>query len=413
MAEPLVSNPPIPDSPSQRPPAGTDPSPKVSKRLVVCCDGTWQSLRNAHLTNISKLATAIKLDTPGPQGQRIPQIVYYDDGLGTRNRLERLLGGATGWGLDHAVEQAYRFLCLNWEPDDEIYLFGFSRGAYTVRSLAGLLYNCDLLLRENIDEIPAAIELYRDARRHPRGETSACFRKAKSWEGITGQRVLVTALCCFDTVGARGIPDLLPHLPIDKLFNRRHQFHNPQISPIIYRAFHACALDEHRATFPITPMEEHHTKPNQLRQMWFAGDHGCVGGGHPDQDPLAVISLNWMLDEMETAGLSLEVDRKKLASLSPAEDSLHPYPRNTGLLVRLKSAPRNEGPGASIHHTATARYVKHPRPQPPRSIPTGATILGTALLLLLTLSLFTALSGLLLGVAAGTFHHITSFAFGR
>ncbi|NER78506.1 MAG: DUF2235 domain-containing protein, partial [Leptolyngbya sp. SIO1D8] len=98
------------------------------KRLIVCCDGTWQKLDSAYPTNVVKLAQAIKpLDKMGVQ-----QVVYYDAGVGTGGGLDTLLGGGLGKGIDKNIEDAYLFLCLNYVSGDEIYLFGFSRGAYTV-----------------------------------------------------------------------------------------------------------------------------------------------------------------------------------------------------------------------------------------------------------------------------------------
>ena len=105
------------------------------KRLIVCCDGTWQKLANSCPTNVVKIAQAIK----PVASDGTPQIVFYDEGIGTGDEINRITGGAFGWGIDQNIQDAYRFLCLNYEAGDEIYLFGFSRGAYTVRSLAGLL----------------------------------------------------------------------------------------------------------------------------------------------------------------------------------------------------------------------------------------------------------------------------------
>lgn len=149
------------------------------KRLIVCCDGTWQKLTSPYPTNVVKIAEAIKPSC----SKGIPQVVFYDEGVGSGNMAEKLfaqgdkiLGGAFGIGIDNCIQDAYRFLSLNYEPGDEIYLFGFSRGAYTVRSLAGLIrcsggnllsQNPDesfggLLSLKNIREAPFVYDLYRD-----------------------------------------------------------------------------------------------------------------------------------------------------------------------------------------------------------------------------------------------------------
>ncbi|MEH2008448.1 DUF2235 domain-containing protein [Nostoc sp.] len=104
------------------------------KRLVICCDGTWQQLISPYPSNVVKLAQSVKpIARDG-----VTQIIFYDPGIGTES--QKVLGGATGLGIDRNIEDCYRFLSLNYVPGDEIYLFGFSRGAYTVRSLAGMIY---------------------------------------------------------------------------------------------------------------------------------------------------------------------------------------------------------------------------------------------------------------------------------
>lgn len=114
------------------------------KRLVICCDGTWQDLKSSYPSNIVKLTQGVKpIASDGT-----PQILFYDSGIGTEN--QKLLGGAAGVGIDANIQDGYRFLCLNYVPGDEIYLFGFSRGAYTVRSLAGMIYCSGLLERRYI-----------------------------------------------------------------------------------------------------------------------------------------------------------------------------------------------------------------------------------------------------------------------
>ena len=122
------------------------------KRLIVCCDGTWQKLSSRYPTNVVKMAQAIKPQATG----NILQIIFYDEGVGTGDKADRIFGGALGWGIDKNIQDAYRFLCLNYEQGDEIYLYGFSRGAYTVRSLAGLIYCSGLLARNKIRQAPRA-----------------------------------------------------------------------------------------------------------------------------------------------------------------------------------------------------------------------------------------------------------------
>lgn len=112
------------------------------RRLVVCSDGTWNRADAANPTNVVKLYRSVQSQADG-----VTQIPWYDPGVGTRNRLSAAVGGLTGLGLTQNIEDAYRFLVRNYEPGDELYLFGFSRGAYTVRSLGGLIRNSGILRR--------------------------------------------------------------------------------------------------------------------------------------------------------------------------------------------------------------------------------------------------------------------------
>ncbi len=268
------------------------------KRLIVCCEGTWQRLDSPDASNVLKMTQSIQAtDDCG-----IQQIVFYDQGIGTEGDLiEQLGGGAFGWGIDQKIKAAYRFLCLNYHEGDEIYLFGFSRGAYTVRCLSGLIYCAGLLKRQYIHKAPQAYELYRD--RHsttkPSGEIAIAFRQNY------GEHVPIHALCCWDTVGSLGIPDLIPHFPLDNLINRKYEFFDTQINRLVQNAFHAVAIDEVRKSFSVTPMDRSDGATTHIEQLWFVGDHGCIGGGSAATYGLSDITLEWMMQRVESLGLAL------------------------------------------------------------------------------------------------------------
>jgi uncharacterized protein (DUF2235 family) len=269
------------------------------KRLIVCCDGTWQKLSSPYPTNVVKMAQAVKATA----ANGIPQIVYYHEGLGTGDSFDKVTGGAFGWGIDQAIQNAYRFLCLNYEPGDEIYLFGFSRGAYTVRSLAGLIHCSGLLSRQNIRRAPEAYEIYRD--RHL-NDKAAATRDIN--DGIR-REAPITLLGCWDTVGQLGVPSQIPLLPVDEWLNQRYQFHDCTLSHIIQNALHAVAIDEQRKVFNVTPMQRNKRNPQQvLRQVWFPGDHGCVGGGRETTRGLSDGALLWMIEQIKDLELGLELD---------------------------------------------------------------------------------------------------------
>lgn len=271
------------------------------KRLVVCCDGTWQQLTSSYPTNVVKIAQAVKPFA----NNRIPQIVFYDEGIGTGNEVDKLTGGVFGWGIDKNIQDAYRFLCLNYSEGDEIYLFGFSRGAYTVRSLAGLIYCSGLLSRTNIRSAPEAYNVYRDRDITPHHPEAQKFRLSY------GERVPIKLLGCWDTVGSLGVPDQIPFVPIDEWINAKYKFHDTELSPIIQNARHAVAVDELRKVYNVTPMQrtDHPESSQVLRQVWFSGTHGCVGGGSQEQRGLSDIALQWMMNEVTELGLELDPTR--------------------------------------------------------------------------------------------------------
>jgi hypothetical protein len=117
-------------------------------------------------------------------------------------------------------------------------------------------------------------------------------------------RVPIKFLGCWDTVGSLGVPDLIPWLPIDKLLNKKYAFHDAKLSPIVENAFHAVAIDEKRKTFVNSPMEKSGKNPMQVvEEVWFAGEHGCVGGGTPEYKGLSDCALLWMLEKAQAVGL--------------------------------------------------------------------------------------------------------------
>ncbi|MBR8840262.1 MAG: DUF2235 domain-containing protein [Stigonema ocellatum SAG 48.90 = DSM 106950] len=272
------------------------------KRLVVCCDGTWQDLASSCPSNVVKLAQSVKRIAD----DKIPQIVFYDQGIGTET--QKLLGGATGAGIDINIQDAYRFLSFNYVPGDEIYLFGFSRGAYTVRSTAGMIYCSGLLDRSQITRAPEAYELYRNRNIKPKDREAVEYRKTY------GERVPITFIGCFDTVGALGIPRLAFFKKFQDTLNQRYRFHDTTLNKCIQNALHAIAIDEIRESFEVTPMKKNPDAENQrVIQKWFPGEHGCVGGGTEEQRGLSDGALKWMIDSISQLGLGLEFDVKQIA----------------------------------------------------------------------------------------------------
>ena len=316
------------------------------KRLIVCCDGTWQSQDNIDPTNVLKIAQAVKPMARDEQGNNIPQVLYYDQGIGAvpsrggtqslfknvGDSIEKLGGGAFGWSIDEKIEEAYLFLCLNYCPGDEIYLFGFSRGAYTVRSLAGLINCSGLLKRPEIGNTNKAYEIYRIGEKEKRERKAEEFRRNHA-----KQQVDIKLLGCWDTVGALGIPDFTPLLLVDDFFNVKYQFHDTELSSIIQNARHAIAIDEKRPAFDVTIMKPGQGFKGTLQQIWFPGDHGCVGGGTKETLGLSNGALKWMADEASELGLDLDLD---LAENTEVIDSKIPFKGNC-ILDNIGEGGRN------------------------------------------------------------------------
>lgn len=321
------------------------------KRLIVCCDGTWQRITQDVPTNVAKLAFAVAgVDDADPEAP-VAQIVYYDSGVGTPfahtdkswfNRMvsgiRRKRQGAFGGGLEEKIYEAYRFLALNYRQGDEIWLFGFSRGAYTARSLAGMIYNSGLVHRRNVGEIARAYELYR-SELHPDSWECRDFRRRMGFEPD------LHFLGCWDTVGMLGVPDLSEDIAVSERLNSDYRFHDTKLNRKILHARHACAADETRKAFPVTDMTQHRERPDQLKQVWFAGPHGAVGGGEKGNEPLSDIAMMWMASEARACGLALEYAwLESRLRPGPLED----YKIPGGLLSAIGTNVRSGPPAPSV-----------------------------------------------------------------
>lgn len=209
-----------------------------------------------------------------------PKIVLYLRGIGAAGlQIQRLVEGATGLGIDENIKSGYMFLAQNYIPDDEIYLFGFSRGAFTARSLAGLIGSCGLLKRQRLADLHRAWRYYKDTEiRSPED-----FVRVASTDAHV--QVTIQFMGVWDTVGALGIPG---HL-FGFLNSKEYGFHNTRPSKIVRNAYHAMAVDE----FVPTLWTGVQPSGTEIKQVWFAGAHADAGGGYKDS-ALADIPLVWM-----------------------------------------------------------------------------------------------------------------------
>jgi uncharacterized protein (DUF2235 family) len=320
------------------------------KRLVICADGTWNKRDQVNTqagrprpTNVTKTARAIL-----PQGQdHVDQLVFYHDGVGTGDPFDRLTGGAFGRGIEENIRVLYRFILYNYMPGDEIYMFGFSRGAFTIRSLAGFMNLVGLLEKDADYYVP---EIYGCYERNQR-PGSEQWNHAHRHITVMRECPTIQFMGVWDTVGSLGAPGLL-----GKIFNsRKYQYHDVGLSPRIANAYQALAIDERRKPFAPDLWSRPVGWSGNLEQAWFPGVHTNIGGGY-SLDGLANEALHWMVEKAESHGL--QFDKTYLAHYtacfnSTLNDSMTLLYRAMGQHVRPLGAHENDG--EAIHQTAIDR----------------------------------------------------------
>jgi len=262
------------------------------RRLVVCCDGTWNTADQKSPTNVTRFYDGVAL--VGDDG--VEQRSHYHPGVGVQ-WWDRLAGGAFGVGLSEIVLDAYRWVVANFEPGDELYLIGFSRGAYTARSTAGLIRNCGVLRAAEFGRVREAYELYRR-----RDEESAPDRRqAQEFRTQYSHETRIRFVGVWDTVGALGVP--FSGSALVERVDERLQFHDTKLSSTVDHARQALAIDERRRPFAPAVWAPPASGDVPRRQVWFPGVHSDVGGGYQDRQPPDV-TLRWMVEGAAEAGLA-------------------------------------------------------------------------------------------------------------
>ncbi|KJX98693.1 hypothetical protein TI39_contig397g00002 [Zymoseptoria brevis] len=327
--------------------------PRLPKKLIVCCDGTWLNRDNGwqagswgspgklqNPSNVTRIARAMTAE----DSAKHPQIVFYQAGIGTGLGLyDQLLGGGTGMGLSENIREAYAFLGTNYSTEDglskpdSIFLLGFSRGAFTARSLGGFIAAIGILTKKAMpffyecfadwehagddDYTPRFIDAYcaafpaeaetvkanqpADRLSHIRAERGIdkymfAYRKHLLSLGLT-QEVQIKCIGVWDTVGALGVPvnPFLQRLGLPS-FIREYAWYDTRLSDAVESAFQALALDEHRAPYSPAVWELDEGSTTNLKQVWFPGAHSNVGGSFEDYG-VANMTLSWMMDQMSGA----------------------------------------------------------------------------------------------------------------
>jgi uncharacterized protein (DUF2235 family) len=288
----------------------------MPRNIVVCCDGTANEFKR-DLTNVVKLFFAL-VKHPGVQA------CYYHPGVGTMAapgfvtkagaKLAELAGLAFGYGLNHDIGNAYTFICRNFHPENNLYLFGFSRGAYTVRAVASMLHMYGLIPPDNDRLVPYAVRMMwaihalqkrSNLTTTPDPRIELYFDLASEFKATFSRQCTPHFVGVWDTVSSVGWFSNPLSLP--------YTASNPDIA--IGR--HAVAIDECRAFFrtnlwqPSSDVAK--AGPKDMKQVWFPGVHRDVGGGYPEHESgLAKIALKWMFDEARIAGLVLDEGKVSL-----------------------------------------------------------------------------------------------------
>ncbi|MFA6173192.1 MAG: DUF2235 domain-containing protein [Kiritimatiellales bacterium] len=251
----------------------------MAKNIVVFSDGTGQAGGEGNNTNIYKMFNMLEDRTRR-------QVVFYDPGLGTN--WQKITGNIGGCGISENIQQCYRFIFEQYEAGDQIFLFGFSRGAATVRSLSSFIHYFGLLPQSRTDLISKAYDIYKitdDAERHKQAN-EFLLRHHNMW-------VSIRFLGCYDTVAALGLPLKGLNALIEGIPGLQHKFHNFDLSESVENACQALAIDEERQVFRPVLWNKKIRDYQTLQQVWFCGMHSDVGGGYPVQT-LSDIPLVWM-----------------------------------------------------------------------------------------------------------------------
>lgn len=365
---------------------------RTPKRLVFCFDGTSNTLDREFPTNVAITAAAVRnTSTTGPQ------IVYYDEGVGS-TRNDAVKGGAFGAGLYDKVIEAYKFLVFNHEPGDEIFIFGFSRGAYTARSFAGLIHHVGVVNSCFADQIKVAAALYRNRNAEDPNDGLGVLRAFRrqfvldccaseedaSWrkENVEGFDATKTPLVrikyigVWDTVKTIG-SSVFGDRDDDGEFDAA-EFHDHNLHRSVDSARHAVALDERRKKFDVTLWDNVDALNKErsfavdapdrpFQQLWFPGDHGSVGGGG-DVRGLSDEGLEWVLDGAKAAGLALDTSTvSKIYGIRP--DILAPLMNSSktdwsvaGIGMKLLPKADRRGPKA-LHEVAIPTILRWAAPK--------------------------------------------------
>lgn len=295
----------------------------MPKNIVVFSDGTGQEGGKDFSTNVYKLFNMVEDRTPN-------QIAFYDRGLGTGWR--KLSGNVFGYGISENIRECYEFIFENHEAGDQVYLFGFSRGAFTVRSLSGMIELFGILPKSRKGLIKEAYKIYKIKDRQKR-----LAKKDEFLSRHHSMKCPIKVIGVWDTVDALGIP--VKALDIINPF--KHTFHDTNMSQNVEYGYHALSIDDQRKVFHPTLWDERNVASGQtVEQVWFAGMHTDVGGGY-EQHGLSDITLDWMVKKVTPQGLRIYLNHNVRAT--PNADG-HMHDSRDGIGRFYRTAQRKLDP---------------------------------------------------------------------
>ena len=324
----------------------------MSKNIVICSDGTGNTTIKGRGTNVFKLFEAIDLNGHKTRPELTPQVALYDDGVGTETfKPLKLFAGATGWGLSRNVRQLYKELVRIYDPGDRIFVFGFSRGAFTVRTLVGLIAACGILNVQRLQTTAALDakinETYKVYRKSYRTELAKLFLGEPDSSTITAFKrehchpcdIEISFMGVWDTVDAVGLPFHLSDFINTVIY--RFKFRDHKLSELVKHACHALAIDDDRHSFHPILWDEKDETPGRIEQVWFSGAHSNVGGGYPKQG-MSLVALEWMMRKAEDIGGKgkglrvLAADQELYYDHANVDDKLYDPRSGLGIFYRWK-----------------------------------------------------------------------------
>ncbi|MDE3122498.1 MAG: DUF2235 domain-containing protein [Paracoccaceae bacterium] len=313
---------------------------------VVILDGTMSTLSPGQETNAGRTYRLLRELAPSAR-----MSVYYEAGIQWQS-WRHTPDVLQGRGINRQIRRAYGFLASRYRPGDRIFLFGYSRGAYAVRSLAGVIDRIGLV-RADEATVRNIVLAYRHYQTGPDTQAAAAFRRLMCHDAVAIEMVGV-----WDTVKALGLP-----FPVVRRFSQpKHDFHNHELGPVIRRGFHALALDETRVAFSPVLWHCPEDYTGRVEQVWFRGAHGDVGGmlgAAQACRPLANIPLVWMLSKAETCGLGLPGDWRSRFPTDPDAPMVGTWSGIGKLFVKRRRRPVGQDPSEAIHPSAAAWHREH------------------------------------------------------